>query len=61
MPESESDLLTPEDLGNSWQLSPGTLANWRTHKKGPAFVRVGGVVRYRRDAVEVWLKAQPSE
>lgn len=61
LPEPESEWLTPEDLGKSWQLAPGTLANWRTQKTGPAFVRIGGMVRYRRDAIEAWLKAQPSE
>lgn len=61
LPEPDHEWLTPEDLGKSWQLSPGTLANWRTQKTGPAFVRIGGVVRYRRDAIEAWLKAQPSE
>lgn len=61
MPERASEWLTPEDLGRSWQLSPGTLANWRTNKKGPPFVRFGGLVRYRRDAVEEWHKAQPAE
>lgn len=61
LPEHESEWLTPEDLGKSWQVSPGTLANWRTSKKGPAFVRIGGMVRYRRDAVEAWLKTQPSD
>lgn len=61
LPEPESEWLTPEDLGKSWQLAPGTLANWRTTKKGPPFVRIGGMVRYRRDTAEAWLKAQPKE
>lgn len=60
-PEPEREWLTPDDLSTIWQLSTGTLANWRTNKKGPAFVRIGGIVRHRRDDVDSWLKAQPSE
>lgn len=59
--ELESDWLTPEDLSASLQLAPGTLANWRTNKKGPNFTRIGGLVRYRRNDVEAWIRAQPSE
>jgi len=34
---------------------PGTLCNWRTKKKGPAFIRVGGSVRYALSDLETWL------
>jgi hypothetical protein len=61
MPEPESEWLTPEDLGSMLQIAVGTIGNWRTNKKGPEFVRIGGLVRYRRHIVEAWLKAQPSE
>lgn len=52
------ELLTPEDLARTWQVSPGTIANWRTAGKGPKFVRVGGLVRYHRDAVKAWIDVQ---
>jgi hypothetical protein len=61
MPEPESEWLTPEDLGSMLQVAIGTIGNWRSNKKGPEFVRIGGLVRYRRHIVEAWLKAQPSE
>lgn len=53
--------LTPEDLANMWQVSPGTIANWRTNKRGPEFVRIGGLVRYSPEAVQTWLAAQPTK
>jgi predicted DNA-binding transcriptional regulator AlpA len=59
--ESEFQYLTPEDLARAWQVSVGTIANWRTGKKGPEFVRIGGLVRYHPTAVEAWLKAQPTK
>lgn len=60
-PVSEVQWLTPDDLARMWQVSVGTIANWRTSKKGPEFVRIGGLVRYRPEAVQAWLEAQPTK
>ncbi|QCB97153.1 DNA-binding protein [Arthrobacter sp. PAMC25564] len=59
--EPEVQWLTPDDLARAWQVSAGTIANWRTNNKGPEFVRIGGLVRYHPDAVAAWLKAQPTK
>jgi predicted DNA-binding transcriptional regulator AlpA len=56
----ETQWLTPEDLARMWQVSPGTIANWRTNKKGPEFIRIGGLVRYSPEAVQAWLAKQPT-
>lgn len=53
--------LTPDDLARMWQVSAGTIANWRTNKKGPEFVRIGGLVRYSPEAVQTWLDKQPTK
>lgn len=43
----ESDrFLTQRDLADRWGCSPRTLQRWRTSSHGPAFVRLGGSVRY---------------
>lgn len=60
-PAVEIQWLTPDDLARMWQVSAGTIANWRTNKKGPEFVRIGGLVRYRPEAVQAWLEAQPTK
>lgn len=57
--EASTEWFTTEDLAAPGQLSPGTLSNWRPLTKGPEFVRPGGIVRYHRDAVTVWLAKQP--
>lgn len=31
-----------------------TLATWRSRGLGPAYVKIGGRVLYRREAVEEW-------
>ena len=38
--------------------NPGTLCNWRTDKKGPPFVRIGGNVRYLKTDLNAWLDDQ---
>lgn len=58
----EVQWLTGEDLAKRWQVSPGTIANWRlTPGKGPEFKRIGGMVRYRSEAVKAWEDEQSSK
>jgi predicted DNA-binding transcriptional regulator AlpA len=35
-----------------------TLANWRSCKCGPAYVKVGRLVYYRRSDICTWLASQ---
>lgn len=57
------DLLTPSQLAEEWQMSTKTLANLRSRRQGPPFLKIGsgGVVRYSRKAVEEWLAAQQDQ
>lgn len=52
------ELLTASDVARTLGLSTGTLANWRSIGMGPAFVKVGGRVRYRASSVNTWLVDQ---
>jgi hypothetical protein len=60
-PAADVQWLTPDDLARMWQVSVGTIANWRTSKKGPEFTRIGGLVRYNPKDVQAWLEAQPTK
>lgn len=51
-PPSSPELLTPRELAARWGLSVHTLENWRSAKRGPQFIKVGRLVRYRLPAVE---------
>ncbi|MBX9756955.1 MAG: helix-turn-helix domain-containing protein [Pseudomonadaceae bacterium] len=56
---SPTDLLTPDQLAESLGLSTRTLAAWRgTRRGGPAWVKCGSLVRYRRSDVLVWLESR---
>jgi len=50
--------LNQVQLARRWSLSPRTLERWRWLKKGPAFMRIGGTIRYRIEDVEGFETAQ---
>lgn len=43
--------LRERDLAHRWQKSVRSLQRWRLEGAGPAFVRIGGSVRYRMSDV----------
>lgn len=51
-----AEYLTPAELAKRWgdAVTTGTLANWRSKGKGPAFSKFGSRVRYRLDQVVSW-------
>ncbi len=38
-------------------ISSVTATKWRAKAKGPPFIKVGRLVRYRRSHVDAWLHA----
>jgi len=53
-----TDLLTPEETATQLRLAKQTLARWRCEGRGPAFLRLGARVLYRRADVEAWLSGK---
>lgn len=55
-------LATSREVAAYLRKSEGTLANWRYHGIGPAYIPMtagkGKGVLYRWSDVEAWLKAQ---
>jgi excisionase family DNA binding protein len=49
-------LLTPLQAAEVLQLSPWTLAQWRHQGRGPAFVRLGRLVRYRQEDLTQYVE-----
>lgn len=39
-------------------VAPATLADWRTRKRGPNYVRLGGMAAYRFGDLSAWLDAR---
>ena len=50
-------LLTEVQAAEVLNLSIRTLQAWRTKRSGPAFVRAGRAIRYRRRDLYAWMDA----
>lgn len=52
-------LLTGREVAALVGFSEQTLANWRSASEpgAPPYVKIGGMVRYRRDALEEWISS----
>jgi hypothetical protein len=53
-----TDWMKTAQLAAEWQVAPKTLANLRSRREGPPYVRVLGCIRYSRRAVNDWLAKQ---
>jgi hypothetical protein len=55
------ELLNPKQVHAEYGFSSQTLANWRWLDVGPDYIKTrpgkGGRIKYRRSAIEAWLKA----
>jgi hypothetical protein len=49
--ETDQPFVTPAALAQRWSVSPRTLERWRVAATGPAWLLIGGQVRYHIDDV----------
>lgn len=54
---SHLENLTPIQAADRLQTSPKTLESWRKRGFGPAYVKVGRLVRYRKIDLDGWLES----
>jgi predicted flap endonuclease-1-like 5' DNA nuclease len=47
--------LTSIEAAARLRVSPNTLANWRSQKNGPPYLKIGGRIRYASTDLESWL------
>jgi predicted DNA-binding transcriptional regulator AlpA len=50
-----SCLLTRSEAAVALGLATSTLDDWRTKRKGPVYLKIGGSVRYRREDITEFL------
>ncbi len=50
-----SPLMPSREVAAYLKVSESTLSRWRSAGTGPPFLRLGGIARYRLDAVDCWL------
>ena len=51
------EYLSREELAHELGVTGRTIIRWQNQPGGLPFVKLGARVRYRRAAVEAWLKA----
>jgi hypothetical protein len=54
------NLLTEYDVAQRLHVSLASLRRWRLERRGPRFIKVSSLVRYRPEDVEEWLLALPT-
>ncbi len=50
--------LTQRELAQRWKISGRTLERWRADVYGPAWILIGGSIRYRLEDVLAWEAGQ---
>jgi len=58
IPSDPDATLYPAEGAYIAGVSTGTFANWRVQGKGPAFIKYGKSIRYRRADVLQWIADQ---
>lgn len=59
--KESSEWFTVPQLARWLKVSRQVLYKWNHEGTGPAYSKVGSMVRYRRSDVEAWLKARRVE
>jgi len=54
------NLLTESDVAERLRVSLALVRRWRLEKRGPTFVKVGALVRYRPEDLESWVSSLPA-
>ena len=55
-----SSLLTEGEVAERLNVSLASVRRWRLEQRGPQFIKVGSLVRYRVEDLERWLAALPT-
>ncbi len=56
-----SPLMDSREVAAYLKVSESTLSRWRAEKKGPPFLRLGSIARYRLDRIDAWLESLTSD
>jgi hypothetical protein len=54
------NLMTESEVSKRLNVSVASLRRWRLLKRGPAFLKVGSLVRYQPEDLDAWLASLPT-
>ncbi len=52
-------LLTETEVSKQLRVSLAALRKWRVMNRGPQFLKIGSLVRYRQGDIDQWLASVP--
>ena len=52
-------LLTETEVAKQLRVSLAALRKWRVLRRGPQFLKIGSLVRYRQVDINLWLESVP--
>jgi excisionase family DNA binding protein len=52
-------LLTEPEVADRLRVSLACLRRWRLERRGPHFVKLGSLVRYPAEELDLWIEALP--
>jgi excisionase family DNA binding protein len=53
-------LWTEVEVAERLHISLASLRRWRLERRGPPFIKVGSLVRYKPDDLEAWMASLPT-
>ena len=60
MIQTVQNFLTEKEVAKQISVSLASLRRWRLLQRGPRFVKVGALVRYRPEDLEQWMETLPA-
>jgi excisionase family DNA binding protein len=54
------NFLTEKEVAKQISVSLASLRRWRLVDRGPRFVKVGALVRYRPEDLQQWMETLPA-
>jgi len=60
MADKNELLLTERDVAKLLRVSLAAVRKWRLQERGPKYLKIGSLVRYRRSDLDVWLNSLPT-
>jgi predicted DNA-binding transcriptional regulator AlpA len=53
-----NELISADEVARLLRVKEATLTAWRNQERGPAYLKIGRFVHYRRRDICEWLAAQ---
>jgi len=60
VPNTVIHLLNEHEVAEMLDVSVATVRRWRLFKKGPRYLKLGALCKYRIEDVSAWLESRPS-